>query len=141
MHGTGRIIFDINYTNFAWGYKNQGIIIDDQGIILKYTISTPLSPNDLTTKFRNSHIVDRIPRQLHQKLIQLAQQIRSINISSLTSIGADIGSTTGNIYMIDGSNNIVKTIKLYQRGDRGGNNDDPAAVEINSLLAPYDSLV
>lgn len=139
MHSS-KILIDINYINFAWGYQNRGVIIDNTGNVYRYIIQDRALPNDLETKIKNSKTINKVPTNMLQLIQSLSAQIRDVGEIPLKHVGFDGGATTYNLYLIDNKNNIKMT-KLGQSGDWEGQNRDRPVSQLLSILDHYKSMI
>lgn len=139
-HTTSKILIDINYVNFAWGYQNRGVIIDNSGNIYQYILNDQKIAHDLATKLKYSKKIDMVPNNLLQLIHKLATQVKETGKISLDHTAYDAGTTTYNLYIIDNKQSI-QILKLGQIGDWSGQNRDQSVSQLLSILDHYKSLI
>ena len=112
------VLLEKNYTNFAWGYQNQGCFADENGFVYTYNVAQK-DPITLTK------------RTLSEKEIELASKLlQEAELGELVpkQVGADAGATlwSGVFY--------GKTVRLKLEGDYEGLNSSPATAELVKLI-------
>ena len=96
-HMSSDYIFDINYTNHAWGYTNNGNLIMSDGSIRYYDLSRD-SPMTLDNKIQNSKNVGVLSRKSILDLSRLANDVKHQSMKDMKLNAFDAGTTEFSMY-------------------------------------------
>jgi len=121
------ILFQQEYTNYAWGYQHYGFIIDSDGNILKFNKpekwNTPDKFNKLTVQQVKENISSctltgkRISRTELQKYINYIDNISSSKITAPKTVGADMGSMLYYCYQFSENSSTYRSTIIKMEGD------------------------
>jgi len=124
-----KIIFEVEYTNWAWGYQHFGYFIDTTGDVHSYDLGTSnitlydtsfdyYSEEYLRAKFNHA---DTLRRTVNHDSLRwsytLARLVLPGPYSDRTNIGADMGSISYYVYLYDPVVTKYHKILLSQEGD------------------------
>jgi hypothetical protein len=138
------VLFEVNYTNHAWGHQNKGFLIDKAGRVRTYD-----NPKDWKTSFSGSPLTTAdmdenlsktviskhtIPETELSKYLNQSVKVSDSEFSKPVSQGADMGATSLFIYRFDATTKTYTTVLLQQKGDNYIFNKDPDAKEIAEWL-------
>lgn len=142
-----RILFEIHYINYAWGFQDQGLIIDSLGNIRVFNLSTKsvkwnfpdqqgyISRVDMDN---NVNLCDSIVKKLNKD--SLSFYVSKIwkaskgKISEPKYVMFDAGITNYSAYIFDEKTNRYKKVLIKIWGDTSVDNDAPEAEEIYQWL-------
>jgi hypothetical protein len=115
---TNDILFDIYYENYAYGYKNSGKLILNNGDVRTYNLNTHRHDDDDDTiliefKLNNSILSDELSEDMMNKLKNSVTFIKSEAYIFKKKIIYDGGNTYYYLYNKDDNEKIL----LFQRGD------------------------
>lgn len=142
---TNHYLFSVGYINFAWGYNNQGIYVDEDGAVWSYDWNpdfalpptaawdgfddpSAIRPDELEELFAPSRKLLRHvdKNELAEMELMIAEAAKG-TISQPVSIGADAGSHTHVAYLYNSTTGTYREVLLQQRGDFRQDNDSQAA--------------
>jgi hypothetical protein len=137
------ILFEVNYVNYAWGYQNNGILIDKQGRIRtydkpkdwKFAALGPLTVAEMDENLSKTTIskVTIPPAELAQ-YVNLLKKVSDDDFSNPVNRGADMGGSSFYIYHFDPGSKVYTTVLLQSTGDMDTFNLDPDAKKISEWL-------
>lgn len=138
------VLFEVNYTNHAWGHQNKGFLIDKAGRIRTYDNpkdwKTGISGSPLTTAEVDENLSKTVisPYTLTNaeisEYISKSRKVSDSDFSKPVSRGADMGATSSFIYRYDPGTKTYTKVLLQQKGDNDVFNKDPDAEEIAKWL-------
>ena len=113
--------FEVEYTNYAWGYDNSGCLVDQEGNVYKYGYGHHSNGKGLEASGKMSDADLKFASELAEKALagKFTEKL----------VGADGGSTLWSAYTRYG-----QQVKLQLRGDARGENSAPEAKELVKLL-------
>ncbi|MEW5922815.1 MAG: dockerin type I repeat-containing protein [Candidatus Zixiibacteriota bacterium] len=133
-----KYIFEIEYLNWAWGYRLKGTVIDNQGYIYNYNYyhdDTPwdttgliLTEADLDAKFaHNQELVSTIPMDTLLKYYNMIEAAAQGQISPPITRCFDFGLFTIMAYQVDTLTGGYNSVLLFRFGDAAQINFAPQA--------------
>jgi len=142
------LYFEYHYINHAWGFQENGWLIDREGNIRSfdnpedYRQGVPgayLSVDDLEYNLGlTDTIVGNVNQDELKKYINYIPQAAEGVISKSTSIAADAGSSVLSCYMYDPEENAYQYVFLAQSGDWEQFNLSEEAEKLVKWLLDYD---
>lgn len=120
-------IIDINYTNNAWGYQNNGTLILSTGAVAKYKI-TDSSYDNINYKLNHDHVIGKIPFEKVGQLYNLLLKTRNSVSVDEKHTAFDSGSTTYTGYLVHPYD--TEKINLFTTGDYTTYNTNSAVTEL-----------
>jgi len=146
---TGRYLFEVTYTNYAWGYNHRGMYVDSAGRI--HTFTWPRSgehwePRESETYTDAELAAKYAPGAMSGGSVQpdslnaMLDQMRSASegsFSDTTRPMADAGVTRSSLYLYDPAEGTYRRIPLRQRGDFRFDNLAPSARTLADMLERY----
>lgn len=137
------ILFEVNYVNYAWGFQNNGFLIDKKGRVRTYD-----KPKDW--KFANAgpftvaEMDERVAKTTISKytvpaneLSEYVNKLRRVSDKEYTdpvSVGADMGASSFYMYRYDTGSKTYQAVLLQSVGDNSVYNKDSDAKEIADWL-------
>lgn len=122
-----RFLFEVMYSNYAWGFQLRGMSIDNQGRVYQYDHSheawQPSNPGyyteeELRRKFEsNKEFVETVDDEVLQEMYALIKPASEGSLSKPVNRCADAGTTAYLAYLFDSKANAYKPVLLYQAGD------------------------
>ncbi|HDL03137.1 MAG TPA: hypothetical protein ENH25_03290 [candidate division Zixibacteria bacterium] len=134
-----KYIFEIEYINWAWGYRLEGRVIDYKGDIYDYSYGhndTPwdtaqsgiLTESDLDAKFDHNQVfVGTIPRDTLLKYFYLVEAAGEGPYSPVVNACFDFGTLTVRAYQYESATGAYNSVMMYMIGDFARKNLSPAA--------------
>jgi len=143
---TGRVLFEVAYTNHAWGYNHQGMYVDNEGNI--YTYRWPMGEGarwthdgnlyteaELTAHYApGSASAGIIARDSLKMMIGLMESASRGTFSDTTQTAADAGATHTSLYLYDARSKTYRQIALRLRGDNSFDNRSSSARQLADIL-------
>jgi predicted secreted protein len=121
------ILFQFEYLNYAWGFQQNGFLIDNEGNVLTYNNpeNWNFADNDFmitesqVTENINKCLVTRkkISKEELQKYSNHIRNIASSKITALKNVAADEGSFKFICYQFSESTGIYKGTIIKMEGD------------------------
>lgn len=142
----GKVLFEVNYTNFAWGYAHRGMYIDNTGRIYTYEwpMNGPNCKNDTGSAFTEAQLMEHFApgsRFIGTVSSDTLAMMRSLMadasrgyFSDTTMTAADAGGTESRLYLYDASTKIYRPTALRLRGDYSFDNLSPSATLLADIL-------
>ncbi|NOX87789.1 MAG: hypothetical protein GXO77_02105 [Calditrichaeota bacterium] len=142
--------FEIEYVNYAWGYQQRGIYIDDSGNVYSYKFDsgdkpqTPKSPpyysgEELSEKYEhNKTFCRQLSKKLFEEKTKLIPLTMKAAYSDTTFPMADAGILAYKCYYFDKSNDRYLEIILKVKGDMSYKNLSPEAELLVEWLENFD---
>ena len=133
-----KYIFEIEYINYAWGYRLNGTVIDNQGYIYRYSYNhddTPwdttggiLTEADLDAKFsHNQVLIGTVPMDTLLKYYGMIEAAVQGQISPAVTRCFDFGLLTTMAYQLDTLTGEYSPVLLHRSGDIAQINNAPQA--------------
>jgi hypothetical protein len=140
-----KVLFQMVYENFAWGYQGRGIFIDNKGLIKSFSIPSKeswrrsnsglLSKEDLEHNYQLANsIIGRIDKNELCSYYQLIKSASNTRLSKLADTGRDMGSMTLVAYQWDNEKQQCEVVFLSREGDSTQDNLNPDAIAISNWL-------
>jgi len=140
-----KVLFQLNFENYAWGCNQRGYFIDNKGIIKRYicpkkeawrrTSTGYYSKEELDHNYQMADsvigIITREELCYHYNLIKPASILR---LSKLADTACDMGSIALFAYLWDNEKNQYKVVFLSVEGDRTQDNLNLDAITIADWL-------
>ena len=121
------ILFQVDYVNYAWGYKHNGFLVDNQGNILTYKNPQVWNFPDKDFNLSENQVRDNIGNCLNtgkkiakEELKKYANHIKNISSSKVTAlknVSADAGSIEYICYQFSEKTGIYKGTLIKMEGD------------------------
>jgi hypothetical protein len=139
-----RILFEMEYVNFAWGHQHRGFYVDSDGGVWTYDVSgTPWEParhdaytlEELEAKYGSRR--EPLTTVPARKIEEMRRLIESASRGGLTEpVGncADFGSITYRAFEYDADGSLYRPVLLYQAGDVALKNTSLSAARITGWL-------
>jgi hypothetical protein len=122
-----RMLFQVEYINYAWGYLHTGFIIDSEGNVLTYKNpqdwnfpDKDFSINQNQVKENISKCVisgEKIPKAELQKYANYIKNISSSRVTALKNVAADAGSLQYLCYQFSENSGTYKSCLIKMEGD------------------------
>lgn len=138
----GRIVFESEYINHAWGYSHSGKYSGEDGKIFTYDHAKSniqwkessdgfYTEDELISKYHHFDTLrSMIPKDTVLWMYSLAISINPNTYSDTARIGADMGSNTNAIYLYRDDKKKYQRIVLNQEGDWRWRNTSESAIEL-----------
>jgi hypothetical protein len=142
-----KVLFELHYSNWAWGYQNRGFLIDSLGYVRAFDLSKKTSEwnspdsTGYITKDKmdgNLEFCDSVICQLNADT--LSHYIGKIWGASKGTISkpemqmADFGELVYSAYIYDDKTNRYKVVMIKTYGDWMSNNSSTEAEEIYAWM-------
>jgi len=121
------ILFQVDYVNYAWGYKHNGFLVDNQGNILTYKNPQVWNFTDKDFNLSESQVRDnignclntgkKIPKEELKKYANHIKNISSSKVTALKNVSADAGSIEYICYQFSEKTGIYKGTLIKMEGD------------------------
>ena len=121
------ILFQVDYVNYAWGYKHNGFLVDNQGNILTYKNPQVWNLPDKDFNLSESQVRDnignclntgkKIPNEELKKYANHIKNISSSKVTALKNVSADAGSIEYICYQFSEKTGIYKGTLIKMEGD------------------------
>jgi len=137
------ILFEVNYVNYAWGFQNNGFLIDKKGLVRtfdkpkdwKFADSGPLSAAEMDERLSKTTLVNyTVPAGELAQSIDKLKRVSDARFSEPSSRGADMGASAYYIYRYDPGQKIYTAVLLQSVGDNDVFNLDPDAKALSEWL-------
>jgi len=139
------ILFQVEYTNYAWGYSHSGIFIDSSGNVGYFSYPKNWHSIDTSGYISESEMnnnisqIDTIYLTVEKNILlrnfNLVQNAADGEISKPSSSGADMGETVYSSFLYDQVSKKYKHILINQFGDWSRINKSPEANQILQWLS------
>jgi hypothetical protein len=144
-----KILFQIEYINYAWGFAHQGLIIDSIGNVYSYNLpkkwvlpdsSGFINTDSLTSNLLNCSLLTyKIdPKEISAKLLLMESASKGKLAKPVTEM-ADAGINSYYEFSYNTESKSYKRILLKQVGDIRIDNESPQAIELWKWLAEIDN--
>lgn len=142
----GKVIFETERVNFAWGYVRYGKFFAENGAVYSYDLGKENIPweehsdgyytrEELTAKYLHDDTLrGYIANDSVEWSYHLAVQVTTDTYSDTVSMGADMGELTYAVYLFDKEKMKYKKIVLSEDGDWKFFNTSQHAIEITRWL-------
>jgi len=121
------ILFQVDYVNYALGYKHNGFIIDNQGNVLTYKNPRNWNFPDKDLNLTENQVHDnigychnsgiKIPLDELKKYAGYIKNISSSQVTALKNVAADAGSMQYICYQFSENPGIYKGSLIKMEGD------------------------
>lgn len=138
------ILFQVELTNYAWGYSHSGILIDSSGNVGYFKYPQNWHSLDTSGYISESEMNDNISKidtfyltvdkSILLKNFNLVQYAAEGEISKPNSSGADMGETVYSAFSYDPVSRKYKHVLINQFGDWSIINKSPEANQILNWL-------
>ncbi|PKK83878.1 MAG: hypothetical protein CVT49_06405 [candidate division Zixibacteria bacterium HGW-Zixibacteria-1] len=134
-----KYIFETEYLNWAWGYRLEGMVIDNQGHIYKYSYNhldipwdtaSPgiLTVADLDAKFGHNQVLTGfVPMDTLLKYYNMIEVAATGPVSPPVTRCFDFGLMTTLAYQLDTNSGNYNSVILHRSGDVAQMNFSPQA--------------
>ncbi|MGE5419876.1 MAG: hypothetical protein ACM3UT_06795 [Chloroflexota bacterium] len=126
------ILFQLDYTNYAWGYQHYGYMIDNQGRILTYDNPDKWNfpdNNFILTEEQVEHNIsmcrisdEKISREELEKFSSYIEKISTSKLTAMKNTGADAGTLQFICYSYSENTQVYKGILIKSEGDFSAEN-------------------
>lgn len=142
-----KILFEVHYTNWAWGYQNNGFLIDSLGYVSAFDLSKKTiewnSPD--STGYISKEKMDQNLSFCDSVITQISSDSLSHYVGKIWEASkgklskpemqmADFGEISYYAYIFDANTNRYKRVTIKQFGDWMINNSSSEAEEIYNWL-------
>jgi hypothetical protein len=127
ISGSQEILFQQEYTNYAWGFQHYGFIIESNGNVLAFRNPVKWNFPDKDSKLTKEQVKENIssctlsgkiiPKTELQKYINYIDNLASSKISLQKNVGADMGSLVYYCYQFSETSSTYKATKIKMEGD------------------------
>jgi hypothetical protein len=148
---TQTFVFEVEYINYAWGYRHYGIYVDNTGGVFSYDRKgvqyrrddkTPLTEKSLMDKYTNVQRIGTVDQATLANKFALSQRIVS-ELSTPVTRCADAGTWTFWAYTKGSAtsegNTVYEQTLLHRAGDFLQTNRAQPAQELTTWLRTLDS--
>lgn len=138
-----KILFEVHYENYAWGYSNSGFLIDSTGTVRRFNLQSSgakwhypdseghLSAEDMALNYA---ICDSVTYRINSDSLSYYRSMIPAasmgKISEPRAVMADYGIITYSAFIYDKSDNKYRRIILKQYGDIMQDNNSLAASKL-----------
>ncbi len=142
-----KVLYNISYVNFAWGYSHNGIYIDNEGNVFEYkftdgdagwinTRDETYTEEEILANFTRPSIRSRIDKIDRATLLEKYKLIKPASEGEIvrTSGGADMGSFSYTAYLFNSQTKQYKAVILDSFGDWKVENRSPSAKALHQWL-------
>ena len=146
----GRILFEVEYTNSAWGYRLHGFFINRSGGVFRYDHSDvqwnpvnhdSIPADELAEKFSHSaQFIKIIPSDTLTAKCGFVSSAFQGPLTDPVHPCADVGITSYQAFIFDSTRAIYQRVLLYQAGDLGVINLNASAKPLYQWLMSIDTL-
>ena len=122
-----KILFEISYVNFAWGYVCRGLYVDNEGYVYTYDHSDErwipgnedfFTEKQLFDKYsHNPTLVDSVSMDTLGAMFELILPASNGALSVRVNACADIGGQSYTAFVADDKSSKYYPVLLYQAGD------------------------
>lgn len=138
------VLFEVNYSNHAWGHQNKGFFIDKAGKVRTYDnpkdwheglAGSPLTTAEMDDNLSKTVLSNHtISSGELSKYVTKSAKVSDSAFTKPVSRGADMGATSLFIYRFDPGTKTYTKVLLQQKGDNDIFNKDPDAEDIAKWL-------
>ena len=142
------VYFEYHYTNYAWGYQENGWIIDREGNIRSFNLPVDFRYPDSTgyltigdlehNLILTDSIVGNVDESEFEQYIEYIPAAAEGEIGKSKSIAADAGASVLSCYLYDKEKDAYKFVFLAQSGDWEQFNLSPEAEILVDWLLDFD---
>ncbi|WP_143061737.1 hypothetical protein [Dyadobacter sp. SG02] len=137
------ILFEVDYVNYAWGFQNNGFLIDKSGRVYtydkpkdwKFASSGPFTATEMNDRISKTKLAGyTVPAN---ELSQYVNKLRHVSDKEFTDpaqVGADMGGSSYYVYRYDPASKTYNAVLLQSVGDVNVYNKDSDAKEIADWL-------
>lgn len=146
--GEQTFLFEISYTNYAWGYQLRGLYIDRQGQVYSYDHShavwQPSDPQayteeELLQKFESrKELTGTVEEDTLAGMFRLIESASQGRLSEPVQKCADAGTTAYLAYRFDKDSGKYISVLLYQTGDWAQKNLSDSAKTLYEWLFTFE---
>lgn len=121
------ILFQQEYTNYAWGYQHHGFIIDNNGNILIFNNPDKWNFPDKDGKLTEEQVKEnlasctltgkKIDKTELNKYINYIDNISSSKVTASKTTGNDMGSVVYYCYQFSENSSTYRATKIKMEGD------------------------
>ena len=121
------ILFQYDYVNYAWGYQQQGFIIDNEGNVLVYNNPDEWNISEKDYILTEEQVSENLEKCIHSgkkiaretllKYSGFIPNIASSKVSAPKNVGADAGTTSFICYQYNESTGTYKGYLIRMEGD------------------------
>jgi hypothetical protein len=134
-----RILFEVSYINFAWGFQFYGYYVDSAGLVHKFRYASdddPWQPSDpdqiteedLMEKYsHNPAFVTELDADVVSQNVELISDAAQGHMSKRTHEFCDFGSIVYTAYLYDDQDERYQPVTLLIYGDWTSRNQSQAA--------------
>lgn len=137
------IFFEVNYVNYAWGFQNNGFLIDKSGRVhtfdkpkdWKFAGSGPITLAEMDERLAKTTIANyTVPAGELAQYIDKLKRVSDKEFTDPASVGADMGASAYYVYRYDAGTKTYNAVLLQSVGDNNVYNKDSDAKEIAEWL-------
>lgn len=137
------IFFEVNYVNYAWGFQNDGFLIDKTGRVRtfdkpkdwKFAGSRPLTAVEMDERLAKTTVSKyTVPANELARYIKKMKRVSDKDFTKPSNRGADMGASAYYVYRYDSGSKTYHAVLLQSVGDNDVYNKDSDAKEIAEWL-------
>lgn len=138
------ILFQVEHSNYAWGYSHNGILIDSSGNIGYFNYPKNWHYIDTAGYITESDLIEnmsqidtfyfKVERSTLLRFFSLVRRAAEGEITKPVSAGADMGETVYSAFLFDHDARKYKQVLINQFGDWSRYNKSPEASQIHQWL-------
>jgi photosystem II stability/assembly factor-like uncharacterized protein len=155
MPAPQRVYCEQSYTNFAWGAVHNGVYVDPEGNLYRYSYSkkegwqpltSPFGPEENMTKITEQKLEDyysqyekKLVRQINpeewQAKRKLLNETSTGNVTGTKGCGGnDMGEILDQCFVYNEKDRSYRKVKFRMRGNSCNDNSSPSAKELADWL-------
>lgn len=137
------ILFEVDYVNYAWGFQNNGFMIDKMGRVRtydkpkdwKFASSGPLTAAEMDERLAKTTLANyTVPGSELAQYINKLKRVSDRHFTEPVNAGADMGGSSYYVYRYDADSKAYNAVLLQSVGDVNVYNKDSEAKEIAEWL-------
>jgi hypothetical protein len=137
------IFFEVNYVNYAWGFQNDGLLIDKLGRVRtfnnpkdwKFAEPGPLTVAEMDERLAKTAVAKyTVPANELAQYINKMKRVSDKDFTEPLNRGADMGGSAYYVYRYDSGSKTYHAVLLQSVGDNDVYNKDSDAKEIAEWL-------
>jgi hypothetical protein len=143
---SGRVIFETEYVNWAWGYAYRGTVVFEDGSLFSYDAGNDsvavlhhadnrYTRDELTAKYaRHTVFIRTVASDTVRLMQELASEVVPGHFSDTLSMGVDAGTWKYSVYLFQSASARFEESVLQVEGDIAFQNSSQAATALASVM-------
>ncbi len=137
------ILFEVNYVNYAWGFQNNGFLIDKMGRVRtfdkpkdwKFAPDGPFTVAEMDDRISKTKISSyTVPANELSQYVNKLRRVSDKDFTEPANVGADMGASAYYVYRYDSGSKTYHAVLLQSVGDSNVYNKDTDAKDIAEWL-------